>query len=87
MEAKKVSLSKPDGLMITAEELAKRYKAEHPDIRLGYTTDNAAMGWFAEGRWWVYASGTITGEWVRVDGQMPLINGERPYPDTDFIEV
>jgi len=80
-------LKTPDNLGVTAEELARRYKEHNPDIRLGYTRDGAAIGYFAEGRWWVYASGTIIGDWVAVNGQMPLINGKKPYPDEDFIEI
>jgi hypothetical protein len=90
---KKYKLKTPDGLAVTAEELALRYKGmfdtptEKP-IKVGYTKDGTAMGFYANGRWWVYASGTIFGDWVQVYPEgMPLVNGERPYPDDQFIEV
>jgi hypothetical protein len=81
------------GKLVTAEDLAKSYKGilDTPTgkiVPVGYTRDGAAMGYFAAGRWWVFASGTITGEWVQVYPEgMPLVNGERPYPDEEFIEV
>ena len=73
---------------MTAEQLAQAYQNQNPELNFGYTKDDSAIGFFAEGRWWVFASGAITGDWVQVYPQgMPLINGERPYPDDQFISV
>ena len=94
MEARKYKLKTPDGLPVTAEELANRYKGTLTDtatgapVKIGYTKDGDAMGFFTGGRWWVYASGTIMGDWVIVYPEgMPLVNGERVYPDDQFVEV
>ncbi len=73
----------------TAEELARDYKKANTSFRFAHSMDGSAVAVFLQGKWVCWLSRTIVASmpWVLVEGQMPLVNGEAPYTQQDWIEV
>src|SRR5262245_26159797 len=73
----------------TAREVAIKYRIWNPGQRFAAAKDDSAVAAWHEGKWYPWVSRSIAKDfpWVLVEGKMPLINGEPPYKQTDWVEV
>ncbi len=66
--------------ILSAEGMARKAKASHPELRIGYTACGSAAGVWDDGagRFIAHVEKTIIPEcpWVRTDGRGVLVNGE-----------
>lgn len=68
-------------------EVARQLQAANPSHLVGYSEDKGLIAVQSGEEWIPVISATITGQYARLDGALPLLNGKRVYENSDFVKV
>lgn len=68
-------------------EVTAKLQEANPTLLFGIAESKGLIAIAQGGEWVLVMSAAINGQWVYLDGSLPLVNGERVYSDADFTAI